>query len=66
MNITITIKAKHQRGKIWCYALKYPDIYGWYDTEGEASVDLRYQAKLALMEQKQDVPEENIIIHFEY
>lgn len=66
MNKTITIHAKRDKSMIWCYAPQYPDVYGYYKSEGEAEVDLRYQIKIALMEQKQEVPEENIKIHFEY
>lgn len=66
MKRTFDINAKYDHNMIWCTCLQEPGVYGYYNSEGEASVDLRYQIIHEIMFKEKRLPEEEIELHFEY
>ena len=60
------IKTIREGQMIWCTCKEEPSVYGFYHSEGEASSHLRYLLRLELMYKNQQVPEEEIQLHFEY
>lgn len=66
MKRTYTISTKREANMIWCYCVQEPNVYGYYNSEGEASSDLRYQLKHEIMFKEGRVPDEEIELQFEY
>lgn len=64
--LTFDIIAKRENNLLWCTCKQEPAVYGYYNNEGDASVNLRNLLKLELMFKTNKVPEADIQLNFVY